>query len=227
MPFDENGKYFRKPVYRNENKIKPKDKIKNNENEKEYSKNHFGLIFIVSLVIFIAPSLIFQESEFKTSKKIQRKLNNKEKVNTTTNDNDGEIVVKALPDYSFKKNTVRQLKIRGKYGRYLTFMGRTKVSYKGTDSYTIGGGMGTTSCYGANCTTYYTPPTTIAGTSGGVQHRYFEYELDCVDLTFNRIGDKHTAGGGSYGWMSVDRDPVAKEVSKKYCPKINSLPKKF
>ena len=225
MPFDENGKYYRKPVYRDENKRKPNDKTKNNFNEKEYSKNYFGLIIILSLVIFIAPSLIFQKYEPNTSNKNQKKLNNKVKVDTSTND--GEIIVKSLPDYSFKKNTVRQLKIRGKYGRYLTFVGRTKVSYKGTDSYTIGGGVGNTVCYGSTCSTYYTPPTTIPGSSGGIQHKNFVYELDCIDLTFNRIGDKHTAGGGSYGWMSVDRDPVAKEVSKTYCPKIYSLPKKL
>ena len=141
--------------------------------------------------------------------------------------NNNEIKVKLPPDYSFERDTIRQLKIRGKYGRYLTFLGRTKVPYKGTDSYTIGGGMGNTTCYGSTCSTYYTPPTTIPGTSGGIQHRTFEYELDCIDLTFNRIGDKHTAGGGNYGWMSVDRDPVASEVSKRFCPKINSLPKKF
>ena len=217
MPFDKNGKYYRKPVYRDENKIKPKDKIKNNFNKKENSTNYFRLIIILilPLVIFIAPSLFFQKYEPNTSNKNQKKLNKKE-----------EIVVKALPDYSFKQNTVRQLKIRGKYGRYLTFVGRTKVSYKGTDSYTIGGGVGNTICYGSSCSTYYTPPTTIPGSSGGIQHKNFVYELDCIDLTFNRIGDKHTSGGGNYGWMSVDRDPVAKEVSKTYCPKINSLPKK-
>jgi len=151
----------------------------------------------------------------------------KEKDNKLIYDNNREIEVKAPPENSFVQDSVRQLRIRGKYGRYLTFKGRTKVSYKGTSPYTIGGGVANTNCYGTTCTSYYTPPTIIPGTSGGTQHKIFVYELDCIDLTFNRIGDKHTAGGGSYGWMSVDRDPVANEVSKRYCPKINSLPKKY
>ena len=149
------------------------------------------------------------------------------KKRNSTYENNREIEVKAPPEHSFEQDSVLQLKIRGRYGRYITFKGRTKVPYKGTDSYTIGGGVANTNCYGSSCTTYYTPPTTISGTAGGIQHRTFVYELDCIDLTFNRIGDKHTAGGGSWGWLPVNRDPVADEVSRRYCPIINTLPKKF
>ena len=43
----------------------------------------------------------------------------------TSCSNNQEIKVKAPNSYSFEKDSVRQLKIRGKYGRYITFNGRT------------------------------------------------------------------------------------------------------
>ncbi len=145
----------------------------------------------------------------------------------TSCSNNQEIKVKAPNSYSFEKDSVRQLKIRGKYGRYITFKGRTINSYKGTSGFTIGGGMANTNCFGSSCTTYYTPPTQVPGSSGGIQHKTFVYELDCIDLTFNRIGDRLNGMGDMKGWMSVNQDPVASKVARKYCRRINRLPKKL
>ena len=101
------------------------------------------------------------------------------KKSNSTYENNQEIEVKAPPEHSFEQDSVLQLKIRGRYGRYITFKGRTKVSYKGTDSYTIGGGVGNTVCYGSTCSTYYTPPTTIPN-----KIQYNQKVLDIVSFPF-------------------------------------------
>ena len=118
-----------------------------------------------------------------------------------------------------------QLKIRGEYGRYITFEGRSDNEYEGTDGYYESNGKSYTECNEGECTTFWEPPTYREGTEGGIENRIFASELDCIDKTFNRIGDK-TGTGGNKGWMNTTEDPVAKAVEKKYCPVISSLPKK-
>ena len=129
--------------------------------------------------------------------------------------------------YSYEEYSVLQLKVREKYGRYLTFVGTSPNEYKGTSGYYSPGTSGT-----INCTTYgntttcnrsgyrassYTPPT-----PGGIQKRKWRYELDCQDLTFDRKGDI-SSGIYKKGWLSVDKDPTAKAVANKYCPIIHTL----
>tara|TARA_Y100001968_G_scaffold50811_1_gene41610 strand:+ start:2716 stop:3195 length:480 start_codon:yes stop_codon:yes gene_type:complete len=136
-----------------------------------------------------------------------------------------ETIVVPIPErFSYESDTVKQLKIRGGYGRYLTFKGRTDNVYDGTDGYYESVGKSYTECEEDNCTTYWEPPTYIKGTEGGIENKTYFYELDCLDKTFNRIGDR-TGTGLKKGWMETIEDPVAMAVEKKYCPKINSLPK--
>ena len=133
------------------------------------------------------------------------------------------IVVPTPERFSYESNTVKQLKIRGGYGRYLTFRGRTDNEYEGTDGYYESEGKSYTECEEDNCKTFWEPPTYIEGTEGGIENKTYVYELDCRDKTFNRIGDR-TGTGLNKGWMETLEDPVAKAVEKKYCPLINSLP---
>tara|TARA_B100001964_G_C14156180_1_gene564401 strand:+ start:446 stop:1204 length:759 start_codon:yes stop_codon:yes gene_type:complete len=140
------------------------------------------------------------------------------------------VPVKGLDTNSYEKTSVLQLKIRGTYGRYLTFIGRTSNSYAGTSGYYNPGSPGTVSCntYGSYTTcnrSGYVAPSYTPSKPGGVQHRRYRYELDCLDRTFNREGDMATAGGLMRGWMSVNDDPTALAVESKYCPIINTLPK--
>tara|TARA_B100000945_G_scaffold96298_1_gene75262 strand:+ start:390 stop:866 length:477 start_codon:yes stop_codon:yes gene_type:complete len=133
------------------------------------------------------------------------------------------IVVPTPARFSYESDTVKQLKIRGGYGRYLTFRGRTDNEYEGTDGYYESEGQSYTECAEHNCTTFLEPPTYIEGEEGGIENKTFVYELDCRDKTFNRIGDR-TGTGMKKGWMETLEDPVAMAVEKKYCPVINSLP---
>ena len=129
--------------------------------------------------------------------------------------------------YSYEEYSILQLKVRGEYGRYLTFIGTSKNEYQGTSGYYSPGSPGT-----LNCTTYntytscnrtgYIAPTIIAPTAGGTQQRKWRYELDCKDMTFDRKGDI-SSGMRRKGWMNVDEDPTAKEVARKYCPIIHTL----
>ena len=133
------------------------------------------------------------------------------------------IVVPTPARFSYESDTVKQLKIRGDYGRYLTFRGRTDNEYEGTDGYYESEGQSYTECEDDNCTTFWEPPTYIEGEESGIENKTFVYELDCRDKTFNRIGDR-TGTGMKKGWMETLEDPVATEVEKKYCPVIDSLP---
>jgi len=133
------------------------------------------------------------------------------------------IVVPTPARFSYESDTVKQLKIRDDYGRYLTFRGRTDNEYEGTDGYHESEGQSYTECEEDNCKTFWEPPTYIKGKEGGVENKSFVYELDCRDKTFNRIGDR-TGTGMKKGWMETLEDPVAMAVEKKYCPVIDSLP---
>ena len=78
MPYDKDGKYYRKPIYRDKKIIKLK------KDEKEYKKNYFGFIAIISLIIFNLLSIFFIEPDLdKWSKEIEV-LNKNEKVNKTS-----------------------------------------------------------------------------------------------------------------------------------------------
>ena len=125
--------------------------------------------------------------------------------------------------FSYESDTVKQLKIRGEYGRYLTFRGRTDNAYEGTEGYYESEGKSYSECEEGECTTFWEPPIYIEGTEGGMENKTFIYELDCRDKTFNRIGDQ-TGTGLKKGWLETIEDPVAIAVEKKYCNVINSLP---
>ena len=148
----------------------------------------------------------------------------------------GSVDVQRPNDNSYRPNSVRQQKVRGRYGRYITFIGTTLNDYTGTPaSYNPGlpgrkvcntiisynGKSKTTTCQRIG----YIPPSYNPGTPGGVERRSFRYQLDCKDKTFDRKGD--FSGFGNKGWMNVSSDPTAQAVANRYCPHIDSLPKEY
>lgn len=153
--------------------------------------------------------------------------------------------------FTYRISTVKQLEIRGSYGRYLTFWGRSENEYQGTSASYNAGNPGTLNCYSNNSGTGYVnnysynpsinysssgstncvrsgyvAPSYTPGTPGGVQRGWFEYELDCIDRTYNRKGDK-ARGFRNKGWMDVYYDPTARAVADRYCSNISDVPKKY
>ena len=148
----------------------------------------------------------------------------------------GTVDVSQPNPYNYNPASVMQLKIRGSYGRYITFIGKTVNEYAGTSGYSNPGSPGTVNCYTTGgyggisgyttCQrTGYVAPSYVPGTPGGVQNRSYRYELDCHDMTFDRKGD-YAGGISNKGWMNVDSDPTAQAVANKYCSIIDDLPKR-
>ena len=144
--------------------------------------------------------------------------------------------VKKQSEHSYNEKTVKQLKIRNSYGRYLTFIGKTINKYNSSPGYYNPGSPGRQVCnsnitsYGSagfggttNCKTEgYIAPSYAPATPGGTQNREYKYELDCKDMTFDRKGDL-ARGSAMWGWMNVSKDPTAQAVANKYCPIINTF----
>ena len=141
-----------------------------------------------------------------------------------------DIEVKEAAPFSLHNNTILQIQVKGEYGRYLRFAGRTVNRYSRTPGiYKLG------SPDSINCTDYdtsitcnrtdYKAPSYTPQKAGGIQKQGFLYDLDCVDGTFDPTVDYLASGDGIKGWISVHQDPVAKEVYNKYCRIIDELPK--
>ena len=143
-------------------------------------------------------------------------------------------------DYALDDNSVKQKKIRKKYGRYITFYGKTNNPYaggyipekqgyidcnwggSGSSYYDEDYGSGSWSsggyCYGEEGTDAIIIPD-------GVDKSFYKYTLDCTDLTFDRKGDRvNYQGGAMKGWMKIRNDPTAFMAAKIYCPIIKNLP---
>ena len=148
----------------------------------------------------------------------------------------GSVDVQRPKDNSYRPNSVRQQKVRGKYGRYIVFTGTTLNEYSGTPSTYNPGSPGRKVCNtvisfnGKNKTTTcqqvgYIAPSYNPGIPAGVERRSFRYQLDCQDRTFDRKGDY--SGFGNKGWMNISSDPTAQAVADRYCPHIDRLPKEI
>ena len=124
---------------------------------------------------------------------------------------------KAIPEYIpvpaeksdsnyYEETSIMQLRSRGQYGRYITFAGKTKSNSYVKENYLV------------------------PSMSGGVKNRkYVEYiyAIDCSNQTFNRTKTMFSVHKwrGRESWMSIVGDPIANEVSNKYCRKRALLPK--
>ena len=101
------------------------------------------------------------------------------------------ILVSTPSRFSYESSdTVKQLKVRGLYRRYLTFKGLTDNEYKGTDGYYESEGKSYRECEAGKYTTSWELPIYREGTEGDIENKTFDYELDCRDKNFNRIGDR-------------------------------------
>ena len=147
---------------------------------------------------------------------LQNTTNSSQQKEASTN----KVRVAAPDPYFYEKDSVAQMLVRGSYGRYITFIGKTNNSYAGT-----AGSPGTLNCTTINGFTSCNRTGYIAAQSGGVQSGRFRYELDCQDRTYNIKGDLRSASGWKRGWMSVETDPVAEQVASDYCHRISTLPK--
>ena len=107
----------------------------------------------------------------------------------------GKSVIADSP-YGYDPDSIRQVILRGRVGRYLRFTGRTTGLYGGK----------------------ILPPI------GDVMQREFVYTVDCEDKTFDREGDKRQPMMiKGVGWKPLTDDPSAKEVYSKYCPHIDKI----
>ena len=116
-------------------------------------------------------------------------------------------VAEAKSDSNYYEDTsIMQLSSGGKYGRYITFAGKTKNNSYVKENYLV------------------------PSMSGGVNNRShveYIYAIDCSNQTFNRTKTMFSVHKwrGRESWISINKDPIANEVSNKYCGKITVLPK--
>jgi len=140
--------------------------------------------------------------------------------------------------FAYRESSIRQAYIKGEYGRYISFVGRSESGYTGSSGVIIPGEEGYIDCgyigtgnkfgwaTGGGCYGKSgTAPLYIPGQPGGLQKGVFFYILDCKDKTFDRKGDISSISGGRKGWMDISEDPVAASVADIYCPVIDTIPK--
>lgn len=136
-----------------------------------------------------------------------------------------ETVVVPVPSpYSYDTTTLRRLRVNNSTDRYIGFTGHTVIEWPATAAQFNAGTPGTVRCQNDRCWTQgYIPPSFTGGRPAGSLRQFFSYELDCKDLTYNRIGDVRVPGSFPRGWQAVTTDPTALAVSATWCPRIQEL----
>ena len=117
------------------------------------------------------------------------------------------LVEEANPDLNYYEDTsIMQLRSGGQYGRYITFAGKTKNNYYIKENYLV--------------------PSMTGGVNNRTHVEYI-YAIDCSNQTFNRTKTMFSVHQwrGRESWMPIVKDPIANEVSNKYCRKITLLPR--
>lgn len=121
----------------------------------------------------------------------------------------------------YEEKSVKQLKVKGEYGRYLVFNGRTIFN---AYDYGMSSGIFTGNAWSGsnqvNASGYGSGFTVSSNSRAGA----FTYHLDCKDGTADRLGDAAYAQEDTAGWFPVIKDPTAQSVYAKYCPLITTLP---
>jgi hypothetical protein len=136
-----------------------------------------------------------------------------------------EVVVVPIPSpYSYDSGTLRQLNLRGTSGCYIGFTGHSVIEWPAEPARLDAGNPGTIRCNSGNCWREgYVGPALRGGTPAGSLRHYFNYQLDCRDQTFDRVGDVRLPGNYPRGWQPVINDPVALAVAREWCPRIGEL----
>lgn len=137
-----------------------------------------------------------------------------------------ETVVVPLPSpYSYEQTSLRQRQVRGSYGRYITFTGHTVIEWPANPAQFNPGNPGRIQCQSNQCWLQgYVAPTLVGSTPAGSLRSFFSYQLDCLDRTFDRVGDGKLPGKYARGWQPVTNDPTALAVADSWCPRILELP---
>jgi hypothetical protein len=137
----------------------------------------------------------------------------------------GTVVVPVPSPYSYDAGSLKQLNLKGNFGRYIGFTGHTVIEWPATPARLNPGQPGTLQCRYGSCWLQGTiAPTLIGGTPAGSIRSFFRYQLDCLDRSFNRIGDVRVPGAVPKGWQAVENDPTALAVAETWCPRIQELP---
>ena len=128
---------------------------------------------------------------------------------------------------------VRKVKVRGDFGRYITYEYVQRVYDEGasaTSGFSSTIGSGTTNCYGygSSMTCTSTPPPKInipgrAGRSAGVKQRRVRIIVDCLARTAKWIPFDKSKGRATK-WESFEGLPSTQPIADINCSKINSLP---
>jgi len=137
-----------------------------------------------------------------------------------------ETVVVPVPSpYSYESTSLRRLQLNNSSDRYLGFTGHTVIEWPATPARLDAGNPGSIRCNSNRCWQEgYVAPSLTGGTPAGSVRQFFQYELDCRDQTYNRIGDLRVPGNFPKGWQSVTTDPTALAVASEWCPRIQELP---
>lgn len=137
-----------------------------------------------------------------------------------------EVVVPVPSPYSYDDASLRQLQVRGAWGRYLTFTGHSVIEWPAKAAEFQAGDPGTVRCNSSRCWREgYVAPSFRGGTPAGSLRHFFQYQLDCRDRTFDRLGDVRLPGHYPRGWQPVLNDPVALAVANAWCSRLAELPK--
>lgn len=134
------------------------------------------------------------------------------------------IVVPVPSPYSYESTSLRRLSLRGTRWRYIGFTGHTTIQLPAKPASFNAGKPGNIRCDHLGCwRDGYEEPSFVSGEPERFIRRFFDYQLDCKDKTFNRIGDAHLPGNFYKGWQSINSDPTALAVATKWCPKITEI----
>ena len=134
------------------------------------------------------------------------------------------IIVPVPSPYSYESTSLKRLFLRGTRWRYIGFTGHTTIQLPEKPARFDAGKPGTIRCGRTSCwRDGYEEPSFISGEPERSVRKFFDYQLDCVDKTFNRVGDAAVPGDFPKGWQSVNTDPTALAVATKWCPRIADL----
>lgn len=121
----------------------------------------------------------------------------------------------------YDENSIKQLRARGEYGRYLTFNGRTIFN---AYDYEWGSGSATGSAWSGSNSASASVSGSGMSINATTRSGAFTYHLDCKEGTADRLGDAQYAQEDTAGWFKVMKDRTAQAVYSKYCSRISELP---
>jgi len=136
-----------------------------------------------------------------------------------------ETVVVPVPSpFSYESTSLKRLPLGGKTMRYIGFTGHTTIVLPAKPARFNAGKPGTVRCDRNSCwRDGYVEPSFVSGEPERSIRKFFDYQLDCKDRTFNRVGDASVPGNFAKGWQSVTTDPTALAVETTWCPRIDQL----